>query len=385
MATCAATVAMDPKNVAKEIKELHEQSGEIFPNDRASGFDRFGSLYARDFSLDAIRPKVGENFLVRESVRNNPHPSVMFMNWKVPTRLYNKDPTHNATKPKAHKTGYSEFTDHEKVAKMAEKIPPAYLTRKTHGATTTTHFTPKQGMLRQLREHELDEEIMREMYSREKRGKPNTSPGVTRFPAMPLLSAKLNAKPKSDRPIDAGVMPIPNRALTMSGRIRQDITQGDKNYINSAFNKPTEGETVKVVNNWLETASPRDRELAVEFFSSLAGKKLMGGQNEVNQPRAKGSGVCKVCDATHLKEVLNALKTGKPIHQREARNLRPGESNRRRLRLLSPFTRQHKEEMQTWHHLPTFRHTGPVSNTIALFTRPHRPAQRHFTIHPEWE
>ncbi|XP_041482179.1 uncharacterized protein LOC121429264 isoform X1 [Lytechinus variegatus] len=401
MATACIHMLPTPgaKCAAKEIKNQHEDSWEIFPEDKAAGVDRYGSLYAQDYSLESIKPKNGKSANVPATIwrvwqgyhghisppRNNPHPSVMFMNWKVPSRLYNQDPTTTAlagTPP--DKTGYSKFTDHRKVSKLAGQIPPSYLTRKTHAPTTTTHFPPKQGVLRQMREKEMEEQIMREKYAMEKQKPKEPSSGITRFPAMPMLSAKLNVKQTSD-PRDAGVMPVPNNAVTMSGRIRSDITQEDKNYITKANKAPSQNETAKVVNKWLESASDKERDLAFQFFGSLAGKKLMGGDQASPEGRSKKSAPCNVCDATRLKDVLGVLKTtGGPISSSD-KDLRPGESNRRRLRLLSPFTRRHKDEMQSWHHLPTFRHRGPVSNTIGLFTQPHKPVQRHFTIHPEWD
>jgi len=401
----AACIHMLPtpgaKCAAKDIKNQHEESWEIFPEEKGTGHDRYGSLYAQDFSLDSIKPKNGKASNVpatiwrvwqgyhghRSPPRNNPHPSVMFMNWKVPSRLYNQDPiTSSYAGQPPDKTGYSKFTNHRKVSTLAGQMPPAYLTRKTHDPTTTTHFTPKQGKLRQMREQEMDEQIMREKYAKEKHASSKPPSRATRFPAMPVLSAKLNVQQTSDRPRDAGVMPIPNNAVTMSGKIRSEITQEDRNYINNAYNKPSQTDASKVVNKWLESASDKDRELAVQFFGSLAGKKLMGGDQATKESKSKQGGQCNVCDATRLKDVLGALKTsGGPSASSDSKDMRPGESNRRRLRLLSPFTRRHKEEMQSWHHLPTFRHRGPVSNTIGLFTRPHKPTQRHFTIHPEWE
>ena len=61
-------------------------------------------------------------------------------------------------------------------------------------------------------------------------------------------------------------MPIPNNALTMSGKIRGDITQSDRNYINQPYSKPTEGETAKVVNKWLETATPRGKHASSTYI-----------------------------------------------------------------------------------------------------------------------
>ncbi|XP_011665816.1 uncharacterized protein LOC576253 isoform X2 [Strongylocentrotus purpuratus] len=313
--------------------------------------------------------------------------ATMFMNWKVPSRLYNQDPTTTAfAGAPPEKTGYSKFANHKKVSKLAGHMPPSLLTRKITAPTMTTHVTPKQGLLRQRREKEIDEQIMREKYAAEKQTMKNPSSGITRFPAMPGLSAKLNVTQTRDRPRDAGVMPVPNNAVTMSGRIRSEITQEDKNYIANYQKGPSHTETAKVVNKWIESASDKERDLAFQFFGSLAGKKLMGGDQAAKEAKTKQGGACNVCDATRLKDVLGALKTtGGPIASSDPKDLRSGESNRRRLRLLSPFTRRHKEEMQSWHHLPASRHRGPVSNTIGLFTRPHKPTQRHFTIHPEWE
>lgn len=40
--------------------------------------------------------------------------------------------------------------------------------------------------------------------------------------------------------------------------------------------------------------------------------------------------------------------------------------------------------MQTWHHVPTYRHLDTNNNRGAMFVQPSKAYQRHFSIHPEW-
>ncbi|XP_064616934.1 uncharacterized protein LOC135480934 [Liolophura sinensis] len=131
------------------------------------------------------------------------------------------------------------------------------------------------------------------------------------------------------------------------------------------------------IANWLKGASEKDRAVALDFFKSLTGTKLIGHTGAEQSAR--------------LQDVIHALEGNK-----EARSLatpRPDQktsrstelhSSLKHLRLLSPQSRKNRWMETTWHHLPEYQHTDPVNNWSSVYTRPHGFIPRHFTIHPEW-
>nr|XP_002738644.1 PREDICTED: uncharacterized protein LOC100378881 [Saccoglossus kowalevskii] len=185
--------------------------------------------------------------------------------------------------------------------------------------------------------------------------------------AQPAAEKWLRVAPDSDKKI-----------------IDQVLRITDKEYVEKTLTHALQPDAKKAVEKWMDNASDRDRDVAVQFFSSLAGSRLMGAKEGVKH---EDDSQCKICDGDRLRQVLDTLnkgRTGSYVLARETGAINPAKRNAH-LRLLTPTTRATKPQHQTWHHLPVIRHPGPVSNTISMFTRPHRAIPRHFTIHPEWE
>ena len=72
------------------------------------------------------------------------------------------------------------------------------------------------------------------------------------------------------------------------------------------------GYPIKCNPNNLHPCLVSDREVAIEFFGSLAGSKLMGAKDVMSdhklQTDCKGQAVCKVCDGVRLQQVMDTLK-----------------------------------------------------------------------------
>lgn len=333
-------------------------------------------------------------------------PATMFMHWKVPTRLIVDDPSYRSQKATLLADSNQRFYEdingtkeyvpvgHEvlsEVSKLKQMSPSklAKLPSTWHSAyTSTTHYSTPFNMFKQMRERDLEQEMKDSVKAEKQQTK------VTKLPAVPSSSSGVQLTQQAiARSLNPKAVPAAEDWLRSVGKSEKKVIQralqaADKSYIDSALKRTLQPDAQKAVEKWMEKANPKDRELAINFFGSLAGSKLMGAKEGFNHDLHRdqnGEILCKMCDGDKLQQVMAALKKGQPV---AAVTLSKGKQNNERLRhlrLLTPNTRKHREEFQTWHHLPSFKHPGPVSNTIALFTRPHRPIQRHFTIHPEWE
>ncbi|XP_045200090.1 uncharacterized protein LOC123554174 isoform X4 [Mercenaria mercenaria] len=138
------------------------------------------------------------------------------------------------------------------------------------------------------------------------------------------------------------------------------------------------------VEKWMKDANAegqdkeKERQVALNFFNSLAGGQLMGMTVESQRKR--------------LKEVLNTLeetKPGVPSYGRLKKNTRRrketiSDGKLRYVRLLTPDTRENRWMHTTWHHLPEYRDDNIVNNWSSHYIRPHEPTPRHFVIHPDW-
>jgi len=332
----------------------------------------------------------------------------MFMKWKVPTRLIVDEPSYQEQKARllldSKQRFYEDINGERKYTSasgnsvlkevgMLRGMSPSLLPSRQTRRTSTTHHVPPYGLLKHSREKDMEQELKATSSQGVKRA---PTPGVPKLPAVPNSPSKQRGKPElgtqMSRNLRPGVLPAAQNWLKSAGIsetkiINNAMTAAD---LDRSLGRTLQPDARKAVEKWLATANERDREVAIEFFGSLAGSKLMGAKDVMSdhklQTDCKGQAVCKVCDGVRLQQVMDTLKKGKPVASVTLKKdgQKSGQVNHR-LKLLTPYTRSHKQEFQTWHHLPVFKHTGPVSNTIALFTRPHRPIPRHFTIHPEWE
>ncbi|XP_052250409.1 CREB-binding protein-like isoform X2 [Dreissena polymorpha] len=159
------------------------------------------------------------------------------------------------------------------------------------------------------------------------------------------------------------------RVLKMAGR---------KQAIEKSLKKTLLPDAKDTVEKWMKDASENERQVALNFFSSLAGSQLMGMTVDSQRKR--------------LKEVINTLEDASPngpyngyvkaTNRRKKQTISDG--NLRYVRLLTPDTRKNSWMHTTWHHLPEYRDDDPVNNWSSHYIRPHAQIPRHFVIHPDW-
>ncbi|XP_070532439.1 uncharacterized protein [Ptychodera flava] len=405
----------------RSIKAVHENSRGVFPRpmEHHEGFEKSDedtmTLYSSDFCPKKVKPVVPRPCSVTR--RNNPHPSQMFMHWKVPTRLIKPESEYKEQQQTLIRDSNQKFYEdingkreemdiQNDVLKQTEELYKSHdkvmehLNATKNQLTSTTHHSPPYHMFPTSpgKDHIPSSATISVMGS--VRGPANGS-ALPAIIGTPLASNLDRKKSSTDlrqtsvlaRSIKPKAQPAAEKWL--KGANDQDkkvvdevLRVADKEYVDKTLNRTLQPDAKKAVERWMEGATSRDRDVAIQFFGSLAGTRLMGMKDNMKH---EDDSQCKICDGDRLREVLDTLNSNKPVGQRSHMLARrdPGAidpaKRRAHLRLLTPNTRATKPQHQTWHHLPMLRHPGPVSNTIAMFTRPHRAIPRHFTIHPEWE
>ncbi|XP_067940724.1 uncharacterized protein [Watersipora subatra] len=128
---------------------------------------------------------------------------------------------------------------------------------------------------------------------------------------------------------------------------------------------------------WLEKATDDEQRIALQFFKSVGGMKLMGVDGREKQQR--------------LNQLLTALENGEAKQPTPRRSYSDEQMKRERrqrnlqfVRLLSPTTRSKRLEQQSWHHLPLYRPRNRTDNVRSHYTQPQKVQPLHFSIHPDW-
>lgn len=152
---------------------------------------------------------------------------------------------------------------------------------------------------------------------------------------------------------------------------------GQKHALESSMKRTLLPDAKDTVEKWMKGANEDERQVALNFFNSLAGGQLMGMTVESQRKR--------------LKEVINTLEDAKPgipngyIRKNNKRRKETiSDGNLRYIRLLTPNTRDNRWMHTTWHHLPEYKDDDPVGNWSSHYIRPHAGVPRHFVIHPDW-
>ncbi|XP_048776883.1 uncharacterized protein LOC125681034 isoform X3 [Ostrea edulis] len=161
-----------------------------------------------------------------------------------------------------------------------------------------------------------------------------------------------------------------------------------KQKLGGTLSKSLQPDAKDAVDKWLLGANEAERHVALRFFNSLAGEKLMG--KTIGEQKKR------------LEQVLNALESEDgnfPSYLRgkgngpyadtskitiKGRTAGQKHSRFNHLRLLSPGTRKDRWMHTTWHHLPEYKNDDPVQNWSSHYIRPHAVIPRHFVIHPDW-
>jgi len=173
--------------------------------------------------------------------------------------------------------------------------------------------------------------------------------------------------------------------------ILQDLEEAKKAAIEKSIKKTVHPHSLEAIDAWLKTATDKEHELALKFFSTLSGVKkdkldLVG--QKYNHDHSEGN--CEICDGGRIEEALEALarddtvvSRGKLLYNpKRAPDITKQSYHQKARQCLPVHVRQ---QFQTWHHLPVYRVPSDAAiNKSAMFTQPHKAYGRHFTIHPEW-
>lgn len=290
------------------------------------------------------------------------------MHWRVPSRF--SDPG-NSRPPTSGSSNQR--------AKTAD-----IMNNKQHKTTHTTHFAPPLGKFAPIKSEQQEhmEEVHRLQSALAKRKDGHT---------LPRLS--LSANP-AERPIQPRTYSAAQRWLQKNpGKERlaaQVVRQAARGEIDQVLKNTLEPDAREAVRKWLETATESDRKAALKFFKTTSGSAMLGGPSGY-RPAANVEGG----KDARLQAVLETLENNKGKARPRSNAVRSNIDNdiktlvkaatRSRLRLLSPNTRLHQREFQTWHHMPVYQFKGRTDNVRSMYTMPNQPPPYDFRIHPEWE
>ncbi|XP_022324628.2 uncharacterized protein LOC111125298 isoform X4 [Crassostrea virginica] len=160
-----------------------------------------------------------------------------------------------------------------------------------------------------------------------------------------------------------------------------------KHKLEGTLNKSLQPDAKEAVDKWLLGANETERQVALRFFNSIAGEKLMGKGIQEQKKRLEQVINALECEDEAFPKYLRGKGNG-PYADSSRLTLKGKAAQRNsrfnHLRLLSPSTRKDRWMHTTWHHLPEYRNDDPVENWSSHYIRPHAVIPRHFVIHPDW-
>lgn len=402
--------------VAKQLRFVNEDSTNLFPKSAGSrrSYDKYASVTMQDFNIkdfkgvdpdyDDLPASTLPFQRKRETVADvlsKPHVHQMFHSWNVPPRYMTGD----------EDVCITDFIqdDMKKPATPPEKICrqmslPNIKLRKGKNS-------PTNGMTRELTKI------------------PETMNGpLLQKTAVPTVMKPQRSRTDLKKPPSVAIHQVPEelkRAVTDLKTTKPEVKKTEDDHeieeIRKEFQKSLQPHTVRTaehyfklapqadrkvierilrmtekrhqldntlkksllpdakdtVERWLDNATEEERQVAVRFFNSLAGSKLMGVSVAEQKKR--------------LQQVLKTLEEGdgkmeqqpqfKPRHTKKKVPRGLGKFNY--IRLLSPATRSNRWMHTTWHHLPEYKEHR-VENWSSHYIRPHAAVPRHFSIHPDW-
>nr|KAG5706595.1 hypothetical protein BaRGS_005665 [Batillaria attramentaria] len=345
--------------VARTLRLMNENSNELFPKTpadaKATKFDTMYKVDYHDFPtevlLEGLRSKGQQP--ERETIRDvlfGQSPSSMFANWRIPKRL--------SGAPEDARIG-----DHVDLEPPAKAETPRLVRQSTLPAIPASRGSPK-------------------VFT----PKPRLSASDGVFPrASPIQRSKTTMDmPSSPRKAQSREMQAvkleewQKRMPDVDRRLLEKVLrlqERDSTGLRQSLKGTLLPDACRTVERWLETASEQERQVALRFFSSLAGNRLMGGDKDEQTAR--------------LQQVVNTLQNPSSCRT-PGMGLSPrgdGEDSPRRFKYVQQLddeTRQQRWMHTTWHHLPNYRLINPVVNMSSHYIKPHAHQHRHFVIHPDW-
>ncbi|KAK7491667.1 hypothetical protein BaRGS_00017120 [Batillaria attramentaria] len=286
----------------------------------------------------------------RETIRDvlfGQSPSSMFANWRIPKRL--------SGAPEDARIG-----DHVDLEPPAKAETPRLVRQSTPSRGSPKVFTPKPRLSASDGVFPRASPIQRSKTTMDMPSSPRKAQSVLREMQAVKLEEWQKRMPDVDRRLLEKVLRLQER---------------DSTGLRQSLKGTLLPDACRTVERWLETASEQERQVALRFFSSLAGNRLMGGDKDEQTAR--------------LQQVVNTLQNPSSCRT-PGMGLSPrgdGEDSPRRFKYVQQLddeTRQQRWMHTTWHHLPNYRLINPVVNMSSHYIKPHAHQHRHFVIHPDW-
>uniref|UniRef100_H2ZDN8 Uncharacterized protein n=1 Tax=Ciona savignyi TaxID=51511 RepID=H2ZDN8_CIOSA len=292
-----------------------------------------------------------------------------FMDWRVPSRYSDKG---------------RPVTREAELLKKIQGQSRAGSSRQ-HELTHTTHHAPPPGKFQPIKSEQQEHmaEVLRMKSAFLEQGR------VTTLPRLSLSATQATEKHLEPRTYSAA-----QRWLSKHpGKERlteQVLRQNGRTEVDRLLENTLEPNARKAVREWLKNATESDRRAALQFFSTMAGRRLLGGPSGSHPaPNLLGN------KDARLSAVLETLKSnrGQGPKQPDMNHATLDDhikslllaARRKHLRILTPETRLRHKELQTWHHMPVYNYTGRIQNTRSMYVKPNAPIPKDFRIHPEWE
>ncbi|XP_068695624.1 uncharacterized protein [Montipora foliosa] len=236
-------------------------------------------------------------------------------------------------------------------------------------------------------------------HSRRSNRSPQIQPVSREKDELPRLDSansvkKSPAQRQATPPVQTPLPAVRNltKQKSQDKNILKDLEEAKKLAINDkSIKKSVHPHSLEAVESWLKTATHKERELALKFFSTLSGvktDKLEMLSQKLNNDHTEKS--CEICDSGRIEEALQALARSNTVLSRSKLLSNPKRTPDITKQSFYQKARQRlpvhlRQQYQTWHHLPVYKVSSDAAiNKSAMFTQTSRKYGRHFTIHPEW-
>lgn len=421
---------------AKQRRSKHDNSKLVFPRARKKESDTYRTHYNHQFRTKPnARPSSPRP--CSPTRRNNPHPSKDFLNWRIPTRVfdYGKVKTANISMFKSNvndshqrfyddyagKIDYSHQVDPrqlmdiaksyaaalQKERKKAQKQAlPGLDTDMKSGKVTLGLVSPPNSPVGLKLPN-----VARRTWTPE-RSSPNKSPTKGKSGKQRIKSTSPSTKPKFSSWYDI-------EGLSQSVGQNPDGEEVDENKIEAALAglKP---EALMAIEQWLLSASDEERQIAMKFIeaiilASMEDSKILNASNNRADSPLHGlnpsqfltgySGLqngsagahhhnhstrksCEVCKKKELESALQQLQMiaslpmEVPAITELLNPLHPSVVKEREA-AVAPLPEKRMRKKTKALNRPR-QETKFIPNKGSIFVNSKLPKRRHFTIHPEW-
>ncbi|XP_069121244.1 uncharacterized protein [Argopecten irradians] len=385
--------------LAHQIRLLQDNSAHLLPQSAGSkrSWDKYNSTTHKDFcgprDVDQWSPDFNsmpfekKRQTLQEILFGNKQ-NQMFTNWRVPQRFYRPHSVKDKYEPPVPRNDANVGVvteEHERFfrpSSEASQVP-------SRAASVVSAKSPPPRLSRQMSLPELKMKAnqprplgMSRQYTRINKAAgtpvPVANPEASRPQAPSEEDVKLG-KEDFKSSLQPHVVDKADELLKLAPKadrrvIERILKMADKKQqMENSLKKTMMPDAREEVEKWLSSANEEERQVALKFFNSLAGTKLMG-TTAVEQKK-------------RLQQVIDTLEGASdkrgPAPRAKNNTDRSKAGKLQHLRLLSPQTRKERWMHTTWHHLPEYNDKG-AGNWSSHYIRPQAPIPRHFVIHPDW-